>query len=214
MANSAASTTLFRCAGSKGEGTLGRHGCGSSAFRVRRSWRRSPRWCLQSRCRRAHARRRLAVRRAQDRAEARRSVLGARRLAPAQLEGAETAPRLRRAGPQPGGDECPRCHLRCGRLAAAETRSPGSVQPAGNRALVAARRDPPLGDLLAGARRPDLGRSIVGERYEIEGVPVDVVELRGAPGDVVITHIHVFHSGSPNTSDSPRQMLGKGVLAS
>ncbi|MGH9233574.1 MAG: phytanoyl-CoA dioxygenase family protein [Acidimicrobiales bacterium] len=45
-------------------------------------------------------------------------------------------------------------------------------------------------------------------------MPVDVVELRGAPGDVVITHIHVFHSGSPNTSDSPRQMLGKGVLAS
>jgi hypothetical protein len=76
------------------------------------------------------------------------------------------------------------------------------------------RRYPPLGDLLAGATRSDLGRSMVGERYEIEGVPVDVVELTGAPGDVVVTHIHVFHSGSPNTTDSPRCMLGKGVLAS
>jgi hypothetical protein len=75
------------------------------------------------------------------------------------------------------------------------------------------RRHPPLGDLLQGATRPDLGRSLVGERYEIEGVPVDVVELTGAPGDVVITHLHVFHSGSPNTSDSPRQMLAKAVLA-
>jgi hypothetical protein len=75
------------------------------------------------------------------------------------------------------------------------------------------RRYPPLGDLLMGATRPDLGRSMVGERYEVEGVPVDVVELTGAPGDVVITHLHVFHSASPNTSDTPRQMLGKAVHA-
>ena len=75
------------------------------------------------------------------------------------------------------------------------------------------RRHPPLGDLLRGATRPDRGRSMVGERYEIDGVPVDVVELTGAAGDVVITHLHVFHSGSPNTSESPRYMLGKGVLA-
>jgi hypothetical protein len=75
------------------------------------------------------------------------------------------------------------------------------------------RRHPPLGDLLRAATRPDRGRSMVGERYEIDGVPVDVVELTGAPGDVVITHLHVFHSGSPNTSESPRYMLGKGVLA-
>lgn len=75
------------------------------------------------------------------------------------------------------------------------------------------RRHPPLGDLLTGAARTDLGRSMVGERYEVDGVPIDVVELTGAPGDVVITHIHVFHSVSPNTGDTPRQMLGKGVLA-
>ena len=75
------------------------------------------------------------------------------------------------------------------------------------------RRHQPLGDLLTGATLPDLGRSMVGECYDIGGVPVDVVELTGAPGDVVITHLHVFHTSSPNTSETPRQMLGKGVVA-
>jgi hypothetical protein len=75
------------------------------------------------------------------------------------------------------------------------------------------RRHPPLGDLLTGATRPDLGRSLVGTTHEIDGVPVDVAELTGAPGDVVVTHLHVFHSASPNTNGTPRQMLGKPVFA-
>jgi ectoine hydroxylase-related dioxygenase (phytanoyl-CoA dioxygenase family) len=75
------------------------------------------------------------------------------------------------------------------------------------------RRYPPLGDLLRGATLPDLGRSMVGERYDIEGIPIEVVELTGRPGDVVVTHLHVFHCASPNTSDTPRQMLGKAVAA-
>ena len=54
---------------------------------------------------------------------------------------------------------------------------------------------------------------MVGARHHIDGVPIDVVELTGAPGDVVITHLHVFHTASPNTSDTPRQMLGKTLLA-
>lgn len=72
---------------------------------------------------------------------------------------------------------------------------------------------PPLGDLLRGATLPDLGRSMVGERYDVEGIPIDVIELRGNPGDVVITHLHVFHCASPNTSNVPRQMLGKALVA-
>lgn len=75
------------------------------------------------------------------------------------------------------------------------------------------RRYPPLGDLLEGSRLPDLGRSMVGESYEIDGLPIEVVELTGEPGDVVITHLHVFHSGSPNIANSPRQMLGKFIVA-
>jgi ectoine hydroxylase-related dioxygenase (phytanoyl-CoA dioxygenase family) len=75
------------------------------------------------------------------------------------------------------------------------------------------RRHPPLGDLLRGAAQPEGGRAMVGARYDIDGVPVDVVELTGSPGDVVLTHLHVFHSVAPNTTTTPRRMLGKAVLA-
>ncbi len=75
------------------------------------------------------------------------------------------------------------------------------------------RRYPPLDDLLTGGTRPDLGRAMVGQRFHVAGVPVDVIELTGAPGDIVISHLHVFHSISPNTSGTPRQMLGKAVVA-
>lgn len=73
------------------------------------------------------------------------------------------------------------------------------------------RHHPPLGELLSGSGRTDLGRSMVGDRYDIADVPVEVVELTGAPGDVVITHLHVFHAASPNTSGVPRQMFGKVI---
>ena len=72
---------------------------------------------------------------------------------------------------------------------------------------------PWLGQLLAGERLEDGGRSLVGQRHDVDGVPVEVLELSGLPGDVVITHLHVFHAASPNTSDRPRQMLGKGITA-
>jgi hypothetical protein len=75
------------------------------------------------------------------------------------------------------------------------------------------RRYPPLDNLLRGATLPDRGRSMIGQRYDIEGIPIEVVELTGQAGDVVIAHLHVFHCASPNTSNTPRQMLGKAVVA-
>lgn len=71
----------------------------------------------------------------------------------------------------------------------------------------------PLDDVLAGSRRADFGRSIVGQRFTIDDVDVDVIEVTGAPGDVVITHLHVFHVGSPNTTSRPRVMLAQGIRA-
>jgi hypothetical protein len=73
------------------------------------------------------------------------------------------------------------------------------------------RHYPWLARLLDGAGLPDHGRPLVGQAGEIDGVPVQVVELTGSPGDVVVTHLHVFHTRSPNTSAVPRLMLGKEI---
>ena len=75
------------------------------------------------------------------------------------------------------------------------------------------RRHPPLGDLLRGATMPDGGRSMVDRTLDVDGHDVEVRELRGAAGDVVITHLHVFHTVSPNTGPAPRQMLANTVFA-
>jgi Phytanoyl-CoA dioxygenase (PhyH) len=73
------------------------------------------------------------------------------------------------------------------------------------------RHHPWLARLLDGADLPDYGRPLVGTAGEIDGVPVQVVELTGSPGDVVVTHRHVFHARSPNTRAVPRLMLGKEI---
>jgi hypothetical protein len=73
------------------------------------------------------------------------------------------------------------------------------------------RHHPWLARLLDGADLPDRGRPLVGAAGEIDGVPVQVVELTGSPGDVVVTHQHVFHTRSPNTATVPRLMLGKEI---
>ncbi len=73
------------------------------------------------------------------------------------------------------------------------------------------RHHPWLARLLDGAGLPDHGRSLVGAAGEIDGVPVQVVELTGSPGDVVVTHLHLFHARSPNTDIVLRLMLGKEI---
>lgn len=75
------------------------------------------------------------------------------------------------------------------------------------------RAHPPLADLLTAANDSDGGRALVGRRFTIDDIPVDVVELEGSPGDIVITHMHVFHAGSPNTTGVPRQMLARAITA-
>jgi hypothetical protein len=48
----------------------------------------------------------------------------------------------------------------------------------------------------------------------IDGVPVRVVELTGAPGDVVLMHLGIMHSLAPNHRATPRIMLGQQIYAS
>lgn len=67
---------------------------------------------------------------------------------------------------------------------------------------------PWLAELTRGGTEANPRSELIGESHEVDGVPLRVVELTGAPGDVVITHMHVMHSPSRNTGETPRQMLG------
>lgn len=74
------------------------------------------------------------------------------------------------------------------------------------------RQDPWLARVYRG-EDAGLGRDQLGQVHEVDGIPIEVVELSGEPGDVVITHLHVFHCVAPNTGTRPRQMLGKQIRA-
>lgn len=65
------------------------------------------------------------------------------------------------------------------------------------------RHHPWLARLLDGVGQPDHGRPLVGAAAEIDGVPVQVVELTGSPGDVVISHLPVFHAARPMPAQLP-----------
>ena len=47
---------------------------------------------------------------------------------------------------------------------------------------------------------------------EVRGVPVQVVELHGKPGDVVLTDLRLLHTIAPNASAAPRLMATQRYL--
>ena len=59
--------------------------------------------------------------------------------------------------------------------------------------------------------RGQCDRSLLEHPIEAMGAEVTPVELTGEPGDIVLTHMHVFHSPSPAVGPRPRQMLGNAV---
>lgn len=50
-------------------------------------------------------------------------------------------------------------------------------------------------------------RELVGSGFDVDGTLVEPIELTGEPGDLYLAHFYVLHSGSPNVSNRPRQML-------
>jgi hypothetical protein len=61
-----------------------------------------------------------------------------------------------------------------------------------------------MAQLLAGGG----SRELLGEPAEVEDVEVCPVEVTGEPGDIVLTHMQVFHAPGPNVGLRPRQMVG------
>lgn len=66
---------------------------------------------------------------------------------------------------------------------------------------------PQLDALRRGGTAEDPCREVLNERLDVDGVPVQAIELRGEPGDLFISHGHTFHAASPNTSRRPRLMM-------
>jgi hypothetical protein len=75
------------------------------------------------------------------------------------------------------------------------------------------RHDPWLQRLHRGGTVDDPGRELLDTSHDVDGTPVRAVELTGRPGDVVITHLHVFHCSAPNVRPRPRQMLATAIQA-
>jgi hypothetical protein len=75
------------------------------------------------------------------------------------------------------------------------------------------KQDPWLNELRRGGTAEEPNRHLLDTEHAVDGIPMRAVELTGSPGDVVITHLHVFHSAAPNVGSRPRQMLGGGIAA-
>ena len=58
---------------------------------------------------------------------------------------------------------------------------------------------------------PDRNARFMASDHDDDGIPVRVVELTGAPGDVVITHPWTLHHAAPNRASYPRLMRSKAL---
>ena len=84
----------------------------------------------------------------------------------------------------------------------------GSVRSRNVKRLL--KREPWFRDLM-GRQAADRSRFLAAPT-EVCGVPVQVTELHGAPGDVVLTDLRLLHTIAPNASNAPRLMATQRYL--
>jgi hypothetical protein len=72
-------------------------------------------------------------------------------------------------------------------------------------------RRKPYFTTLMDRQAPDRA-GLLGQLAEVDGVPVEVVELTGRPGDVYLTDLRLLHTLAPNASRVPRIMLTQRFL--
>jgi hypothetical protein len=75
------------------------------------------------------------------------------------------------------------------------------------------RQDAWLNALRTPGDEPERTTRMMAETHDADGIPCRVVEMTGEAGDVYLTHLHVFHSVSPNVNPQPRMMLAKAVYS-
>jgi hypothetical protein len=68
------------------------------------------------------------------------------------------------------------------------------------------RTDPWLAQFAKDRGEPDRN-DVLSRPTDVDGRRVELRELGGQPGDVHVTHINLFHSGSANANDRPRMLV-------
>ncbi len=64
----------------------------------------------------------------------------------------------------------------------------------------------------ANAANADRERRFMVEGAVVDGIPLRVVELTGAPGDIIVMHPWMLHAAAPNCDSAPRMMLSHSVF--
>lgn len=100
-------------------------------------------------------------------------------------------------------------HILVARLAASGVLASGK-SPEVRTALM--RAHPWLRDLFSGDGKGDRVQRFMVDGTVIDGVPLRVVELTGAPGDAFLMHPWQFHAPSPNCGAVPRLMVSHSAV--
>lgn len=69
------------------------------------------------------------------------------------------------------------------------------------------RSNPWLKSLASDGEMPDRIEQFMEAEHIIDGIPVQVCELTGESGDIILAHPWILHSGAPNCGNRPRFML-------
>jgi hypothetical protein len=72
------------------------------------------------------------------------------------------------------------------------------------------RRDHPWFASLLAARAADV-RALMGAEAQVGGHAVQLEEMTGAPGDLIVMHPAILHGAAHNASDRPRMMLTEWI---
>lgn len=69
-----------------------------------------------------------------------------------------------------------------------------------------------FGDLMSQTRDFSRAERFMTEPTVVDGVPVQVAEITGEPGDLVLMHAAALHTLSPNNRETPRLALAQSIF--
>lgn len=72
-------------------------------------------------------------------------------------------------------------------------------------------RHPYIAELHREGERDQRVKRFMEQVEVVDGVPLQVIEATGVPGDVIVLHPLSLHVGAPNNGTDPRFMLSGGV---